>query len=55
MYCYTSEHTMLGILLQKNEKNEEVPISFMSFPLKKHELRYSLAEKQDFIVVKVIK
>lgn len=46
---------MLGILLQKNEDNEEVPIYFMSVPLKKHELKYPLMEKQAYVVVKTIK
>ena len=45
MYCYAFDHTMSCILLQKNEKGEEMPISFMSIPLKKHELHYSLTEK----------
>lgn len=55
MYCYAFEHTMSGILLQKNELNEEVPIAFMSIPLKKHELNYSLVEKKAFAVVKAVK
>lgn len=36
---------MSGILPQKNELGEEFPIAFMSIPLKKHELNYSLNEK----------
>lgn len=55
IYCYASKHTMSGILLQKNEDNEEVPISFLSVPLKKHELKYSLMEKQANAVMKAIK
>ena len=55
MYCHTSEHTMSGMLLQKNDKGEEMPISFMSIPLKKHELNYSLFEKQVFAIVKLVK
>ena len=49
MYWYASDHTMSSILLQKNEKGEEMPISFMSIPLKKHEMNYSLIEKQAFL------
>ncbi|XP_059077844.1 uncharacterized protein LOC131876445 [Cryptomeria japonica] len=52
IYCYASEHTMSGILLRKNEDNDEVPISFMHVPLKKHELKYSIMEKQAYAVVK---
>lgn len=55
MYCYALEYTMLGILLQRNEKDDEVPIYFMSVPLKKHKLCYSLVKKQAFIVVKFVK
>ena len=43
MYCYASKHTLSGMLLQKNDKGEETPISFMSIPLKKHKLNYSLS------------
>lgn len=46
---------MSGILLQKNEDNDEVPISFMSVPLKKNELKYSIMEKQAYAVMKVVK
>lgn len=46
---------MSEILLQKNEENEEVPISFMSVSLKKNELKYSLMEKQALSLVKVVK
>ena len=55
MYCYASDHTMSGMLLQKNNKGEEMPISFMIILLKKHEFNYSLSEKQAFIVVKGVK
>lgn len=55
IYYYASKHTMSGILLQKNEDNDEVPISFMSIPLKKHEIKYSIMEKQAYAVVKVMK
>ncbi|XP_057863758.2 uncharacterized protein LOC131071814 [Cryptomeria japonica] len=55
IYCYASEHTMSGILVQKGEDNGEVPISFMSIPLKKHELKYSQIEKHAYAVVKAVK
>ncbi|XP_059066647.1 uncharacterized mitochondrial protein AtMg00860-like [Cryptomeria japonica] len=55
IYCYASEHTMSGILLQMDESGIEAPIPFMSVPLKKHELKYSLSEKQAFAMVKAIK
>lgn len=46
---------MSGILLQKNKDNDEVAISFMSIPLKKHELKYSIMEKKAYAVMKVVK
>lgn len=46
---------MSRVLLQKNEKDEEIPISFMSIPLKKYDLHYYLAGKKAFFVVKVLK
>lgn len=55
IYCYASEHTMSRILVQKDEDNEEVPISFMSVPLKKNELKYLQIEKKAYAVVKAIK
>lgn len=46
---------MFGILLQKDDAGVEAPIAFMSVPLKKDELNYSLSEKQDFACVKAMK
>lgn len=45
IYWYASEHTLSGILTQKNDQGTELPIAFMRIPLKKHELNYPLAEK----------
>ena len=50
IYCYASDHTMSSIMLQRNEKGEEVPISFIGIPLKKHELCYSMAKKKPFLL-----
>ena len=55
IYCYTSKHTLSRILTQKNDQGTELPIAFMSIPLKKHELKYPLVEKQAFAMVKVVK
>lgn len=55
LYCYASEHTMSGILLQLDESGAEAPIAFMSILLKKHELKYSLLEKHTYAVVKAVK
>lgn len=45
LYCYASNHTLSTILLQKNDQDIEALISFMSVPLKKHELDNSLLDK----------
>ncbi|XP_057850259.2 uncharacterized mitochondrial protein AtMg00860-like [Cryptomeria japonica] len=55
LYCYASDHTMSGILLQLDEHGAEMPIAFMSTPLKKHELKYSPMEKHAYTVVKAMK
>ena len=55
IYFNASEHTLLGILTQINDQGNKFPITFMSVPLKKHELNYSLIEKQAFVVVNFVK
>lgn len=55
IHCYASEHTMSAVLLQEDVTGSEVPISFMSVPLKNHELRYFLAEKQALLLIKFVK
>ena len=42
------------MLTQKNQKGEELPISFMSKELHDYELRYSPLEKQVFALVRVV-
>lgn len=55
IFYYASEHTMSDILTQKNDQGIESPIAFMSVPLKKNELKYSLIEKKAFSTVKAVK
>ncbi|XP_059068759.1 uncharacterized mitochondrial protein AtMg00860-like [Cryptomeria japonica] len=55
LYCYASEHTMSGILLQLDEYGAEMPIAFMSTLLKKNELKYSPMEKHAYAIVKAMK
>jgi hypothetical protein len=55
IYSFASEHSCVGILMQKKEKEDERFISFMSFPLKNSELNYSDLDKQSFSLIKVIK
>jgi len=55
VYCYASEHTLSAILTQQNDDHIEAPIAFMSVPLKKYELNYSMVEKHAYAVVKAVK
>ena len=55
LYCYASENTLSAILTQPDKDNVEAPIAFMSIPLKKHELKYSLIEKNACALVRVVK
>lgn len=41
IYSYDFEHTMSTILMMKNQEGIESPTTFMRFPLKSHELKYS--------------
>ena len=55
LYCYASENTLSAILTQPDKDNTEAPIAFMSIPLKKHELKYSLIEKNAYALVRAVK
>ena len=55
IYCYASEHSLSSILTQKDDQGNEAPITFMSIPLKKHEINYTQMEKHAFFVVKALK
>ena len=46
IYSFSSEHSCVGILTQKKEKEDERPISFKSHPLKNAELNYSNLDKK---------
>ena len=45
IYSFSLEHSCTRILTQKKEKEDERPISFMSFPLKNVKLNYSNLDK----------
>ena len=46
IFSFASEHTIAGVLLQKNEKNEEQPIAFYNKALRDSTLKYNIMEKQ---------
>lgn len=41
IYYFSLEHSCVGILMQKKDKEDERPIIFMSCPLKNTKLNYS--------------
>jgi hypothetical protein len=55
IFSFSSEHTIVVVLLQKNEENQEQPIAFFSRDLRDVELRYSILEKQAYALVKALK
>ncbi|KAH9317572.1 hypothetical protein KI387_019341, partial [Taxus chinensis] len=55
MYSYAFEHTVWTILIQNNSEDVKSPITFMSSPLKPHELKMSQLEKHAFAIVKEFK
>lgn len=55
LYCYTSENTLSAILTQTDKDNDDALIELKSIPLKKHELKYSLIEKNAYDLVKEMK
>lgn len=54
VYSFSSNHTIVVVLIEKRD-SEENPISFMSANLKEAELNYSILDKQDYALVKVVK
>ena len=55
IYSFASEHTIAGVLLQKNEDGYEQPIAFYSKTLRDAPLKYNILEKQAFALTKALK
>jgi hypothetical protein len=55
LYTFASDRSYVAVLTQKNDDNNEIPISFMSFSFKGAELNYPVVDQQDFVVFKVVK
>jgi hypothetical protein len=55
LFSFASEHTIVGVLLQKDERNFENPISYFSRTLRDSPLRYDIMEKQAYALVKAFK
>jgi hypothetical protein len=54
-FSFASNDTIVGVLLQKNDQDEEQPIAFMSKVLRDVKLKYSIMEKQAYALVKSLK
>jgi hypothetical protein len=55
LFSFSSEHTIVVVLLQKNNEGYEQPIDFFSKSLRDATLNYNIMEKQSFTLVKAIK
>jgi hypothetical protein len=55
IFSFASEHTIVVVLLQKNDENQEQPIAFFNRALRDAELKYSNLEKQAYALVKSLK
>ena len=55
LFSFTSDHTIVGLLLQKDEKKFEKTISYFIWTLHDTPLRYDIMEKQVYALVKALK
>lgn len=55
IFSFTSPHTIIVVLLQKNKEGYEQPISFFSQVLRDAELKYNILEKRAYELVKALK
>jgi len=55
LYTFTFNNSLVAVLTQKNEMNNERPISFMSASMQGPELNYPTIKKQAYAVYKAVK
>jgi hypothetical protein len=55
LFSFTSEHTIVDVLLQKDNQDFEKPIAYFSRMLRDSPLRYEIMEKQEYALVKSLK
>ena len=55
IFLFASEHTIAGVLLQKNEQNLEQSIAFYNKAPRNSTLKYDIMENQDYSLVKALK
>ena len=55
LFSFAWEHTIAGVLLQKDDQNFEKPIAYYSKTLREAPLKYDIMEKQAYALVKALK
>jgi hypothetical protein len=55
IFSFASSDTLAVVLLQKNKKGLEQPISFFSRASRDAEIRYDIIEKQAYALVRALK
>jgi hypothetical protein len=55
VFSFPLEHTIAGVLMQKNHQNQEQPISFFSRSLRDSTLKHNIMEKHAYALVKALK
>jgi len=55
IFSFTSEETIVAVLLQKNEEGHEQPIDFFIKALRYVDMKYEILEKQAYALVKYLK
>ena len=55
IFSFASEHTVAGVLLQKNEQGFEQPIAFYRKNIRNGSLKYDIMEKQAYALIRDLK
>jgi hypothetical protein len=55
LYTFASDQSLAAVLTQKDEDNNEAPVSFMSTNIQGDELNYPTIDKQAYAVYKAVK
>jgi hypothetical protein len=55
LFSFASKHTIVGVLLQKDGQNFEIPIEYYSITFRDSPLKYYIMEKQAYALVKALK
>ena len=55
IFSFSSEHTVAGVLLQKNDQGAKQPIAFYSKVFRDAPLKYNIMEKHAYSLIKALK